>query len=148
MMEQTKAQLLVSSRSDYGWSTHPSQAIGNQKTLASLIRKLLFPLFGHRSHSTWHHVPRGHLAVYVGEERQSFVILIKCLSHPLFQSLLTLSQQEFGYCYQGGLSLPCEVATFKDLMCQIKRDAGTSCASHHVSNGDTNPSTSFLIQSS
>ncbi|KAJ6310792.1 hypothetical protein OIU76_015498 [Salix suchowensis] len=56
-------------------------------------------------------VPRGHFAIYVGEEeeeRKRFVVPISHLKHPLFQILLSKAEEEFGFDHQmGGLTIPC-----------------------------------------
>ncbi|KAJ7560679.1 hypothetical protein O6H91_04G140200 [Diphasiastrum complanatum] len=61
-------------------------------------------------------VPLGHFAVYVGRERQRFVIATECLSHKLFKDLLARSEKEFGFEYSGGLIIPCEVELFERLL--------------------------------
>ncbi|BAT91028.1 hypothetical protein VIGAN_06233000 [Vigna angularis var. angularis] len=53
-------------------------------------------------------VPKGHLAVYVGENHKRFVIPISYLSHPLFRDLLDWAEEEFGFNHpMGGLTIPC-----------------------------------------
>ncbi|XP_021900420.1 auxin-induced protein 15A-like [Carica papaya] len=55
-------------------------------------------------------VPKGHVAVYVGEnyQRTRFVIPISYLNHPLFLDLLHRAEEEFGFDHpMGGLTLPC-----------------------------------------
>ncbi|XP_062192416.1 auxin-induced protein 15A-like [Phragmites australis] len=53
-------------------------------------------------------VPRGHLAVYVGEGRKRFVIPTACLKHPSFVTLLKRVEDEFGFDHRcGGLTIPC-----------------------------------------
>jgi len=42
-------------------------------------------------------VPRGHLAVYVGEGRKRLVVPTACLSHPAFVTLLKRVEDEFGF---------------------------------------------------
>lgn len=64
-------------------------------------------------------VPRGHLAVYVGEGRKRLVIPTACLSHPAFVTLLKRVEDEFGgfdhRC--GGLTIPCASETeFADIV--------------------------------
>ncbi|KAF5755633.1 putative small auxin-up RNA [Helianthus annuus] len=51
-------------------------------------------------------VPKGHLAVYVGEEqKRQFVILISYLEQPLFQNMLRQSGEEFGFDHpMGGIT--------------------------------------------
>ncbi|KAF2304153.1 hypothetical protein GH714_028107 [Hevea brasiliensis] len=61
-------------------------------------------------------VPKGYLAVYVGQELRRFIIPTSCLSHFLFKALLDKSEEEFGFDHSGGLTIPCEIETFKFLM--------------------------------
>ncbi|MFS8024857.1 putative small auxin-up RNA [Helianthus anomalus] len=69
---------------------------------------------------TWlssnHHwdVPKGHLAVYVGEEKKRrFVVPISYLEQPLFQKLLRQSEAEFGFDHpMEGLTLSCQEDVF------------------------------------
>ncbi|KAJ0826587.1 putative small auxin-up RNA [Helianthus annuus] len=62
-------------------------------------------------------VPKGHLAVYVGEkEKRRFVIPISYLQQPLFQKLLRESEEEFGFDHSmGGLTLSCQEDAFFQL---------------------------------
>ncbi|AES71919.1 putative small auxin-up RNA [Medicago truncatula] len=58
-------------------------------------------------------VPKGHLAVYVGEKMRRFMIPVSFLNEPLFQELLSQSEEEFGYCHpMGGLTIPCKEDMF------------------------------------
>ncbi|CAL1385105.1 unnamed protein product [Linum trigynum] len=59
-------------------------------------------------------VPKGHIAVYVGqEERKRFLVPISSLSNPLFLELLQLAEEEFGYNPpQGALTIPCHEHDF------------------------------------
>nr|GEU41252.1 auxin responsive SAUR protein [Tanacetum cinerariifolium] len=48
-------------------------------------------------------VPKGHLAVYVGQnEKRRFVVPIAYLEQPLFQNLLRQSEDEFGFDHSMG----------------------------------------------
>ncbi|KDP27603.1 hypothetical protein JCGZ_19608 [Jatropha curcas] len=62
-------------------------------------------------------VPRGHLAVYVGEQQKKrFVVPISYLRHPSFQDLLKRAEEEFGFDHpMGGLTIPCKEDAFLDL---------------------------------
>ena len=62
-------------------------------------------------------VPKGYLAVYVGEsEKKRFVIPISFLNRPTFQQLLNKAEEEFGFDHpMGGLTIPCSEDTFIDL---------------------------------
>ncbi|XLS84258.1 hypothetical protein HN51_034424 [Arachis hypogaea] len=65
-------------------------------------------------------VPKGYLAVYVGEKMKRFVILISYLSQPSFQELLIQAEEEFGYGHpMGGLTIPCKENAFVDLTSRL-----------------------------
>ncbi|XP_054778709.1 auxin-induced protein X10A-like [Prosopis cineraria] len=58
-------------------------------------------------------VPKGFLAVYVGEEMKRFVIPISYLNQPSFQELLSLAEEEYGYDHpMGALTIPCKEDIF------------------------------------
>lgn len=61
-------------------------------------------------------VPKGYLAVYVGPELRRFIIPTAYLSHHLFKVLLEKAEEEFGFDHAGGLTIPCEIETFKYLL--------------------------------
>lgn len=65
------------------------------------------------------HVPKGHIAVYVGEndlQKNRFVVPISYLNHPLFQDLLRSSEEEYGFDHpMGGLTIPCSEGAFKNV---------------------------------
>lgn len=66
-------------------------------------------------------VPKGYLAVYVGEDkRKRFVIPVSYLNHSSFQDLLSQAEEEFGYVHpMGGLTIPCREDIFIDLISRI-----------------------------
>ncbi|KAL8051216.1 hypothetical protein ABFX02_06G132300 [Erythranthe guttata] len=66
-------------------------------------------------------VPKGHLAVYVGEgEKKRFVIPLSYLNHPLFQELLFQAEEEFGFHHpMGGITIPCSEDLFIDLTSRL-----------------------------
>ncbi|KAI5402352.1 hypothetical protein KIW84_050098, partial [Lathyrus oleraceus] len=58
-------------------------------------------------------VPKGYLAVYVGEQAKRFLIPVSFLNEPLFQELLSQAEEEFGYSHpMGGLTIPCKEDIF------------------------------------
>ncbi|XP_030504756.2 auxin-induced protein 15A-like [Cannabis sativa] len=67
------------------------------------------------------HVPKGHLAVYVGKnEKKRFVIPLSILSHYSFQELLVQAEDEYGYDHpMGGLTIPCREDIFIDLISNL-----------------------------
>lgn len=77
---------------------------------------------------TDHHVPKGHITVYVGETQQQqqqqspkrFVIPISVVNHPSFKDLLKRAEDEFGYNHpMGGLTIPCREEAFINLTSQL-----------------------------
>ena len=66
-------------------------------------------------------VPKGQLAVYVGEsQRNRFVIPVSFLNHSSFQDLLSQAEEEFGFDHpMGGLTIPCREDIFIDLISQL-----------------------------
>ena len=68
-------------------------------------------------------IPKGHFAVYVGEmQKKRFVIPISFLSQPLFQDLLSQSEEEFGFDHpMGGVTIPCCEDLFIDLTSRLRK---------------------------
>ncbi|KAF2543715.1 hypothetical protein F2Q70_00033928 [Brassica cretica] len=74
-----------------------------------------------RTSSSLHHVPKGHVAVYVGEQiekgKKRFVVPISFLNHPSFREFLSRAEEEFGFNHpMGGLTIPCREEVFLDLI--------------------------------
>ncbi|KAK7312264.1 hypothetical protein VNO77_36015 [Canavalia gladiata] len=67
-------------------------------------------------------VPKGHVAVYVGElQKKRFVVPISYLNHPLFLDLLNRAEEEFGFNHpMGGLTIPCKEDAFINLTSQLR----------------------------
>ncbi|OMO92869.1 Auxin responsive SAUR protein [Corchorus olitorius] len=63
------------------------------------------------------HVPKGHVAVYVGEtQTRRFVVPISVVNHPSFKDLLKRAEEEFGFDHpMGHLTIPCREDTFLNL---------------------------------
>lgn len=66
-------------------------------------------------------VPKGYLAVYVGEsQKKRFVIPVSFLNQPSFQELLRKAEEEFGFHHpMGGLTIPCREELFVDLTSRL-----------------------------
>ncbi|KAK4423963.1 Auxin-responsive protein SAUR32 [Sesamum alatum] len=56
--------------------------------------------------------PEGCFSIYVGPEKQRFVIKTEYVNHPLFRELLEEAESEYGYSSEGPLLLPCQVDRF------------------------------------
>ncbi|MBA0704919.1 hypothetical protein Golax_017142 [Gossypium laxum] len=67
-------------------------------------------------------VPKGHIAVYVGEtQRKRFVVPISVLNHPSFNDLLKRAEEEFGFNHpMGGLTIPCREDAFLNLTSRLQ----------------------------
>ncbi|CAN8286347.1 unnamed protein product [Cochlearia groenlandica] len=73
-------------------------------------------------------VPRGHLAVYVGQKDGEFhrvFVPIVYFNHPLFVELLKESEKEYGYCHQGGITIPCLYSDFERVKTRIASGSGS-----------------------
>jgi len=67
-------------------------------------------------------VPKGYLAVYVGEKMKRFVIPMSYLNQTSFHDLLSQAVEEFGYEHpMGGLTIPCEEDLFVDITSRLSR---------------------------
>ncbi|XP_059653764.1 auxin-induced protein X10A-like [Cornus florida] len=73
--------------------------------------------------STALNVPKGYVAVYVGEsEMTRFVVPISYLNQPSFRDLLIQAEEEFGFNHpMGGLTIPCREDIFINLTSQLSR---------------------------
>lgn len=72
-------------------------------------------------------VPKGHLAVYVGQKDDDphrFLVPIIYFNHPLFSELLREAEEEYGFEHPGGITLPCQISEFETVQMKI---AGENC---------------------
>ena len=68
-------------------------------------------------------VPKGHLAVYVGQNDGEFhrvLVPVIYFSHPLFEQLLKEAEKEYGFQHQGGITIPCPYSEFENVQSRIK----------------------------
>lgn len=63
--------------------------------------------------------PNGCFSVYVGAEKQRFVMKAKYANHPLFKMLLEDAETEYGFNTNGPLLLPCDVNLFYKVLAEI-----------------------------
>jgi len=81
-----------------------------------------FRLPGIKRPSKGAQIPKGFLAVYVGDDMRRFLIPISYLNQPTFQELLSHSEQEFGYSHpKGGLTIPCKEDVFLNVTSRLNR---------------------------
>ncbi|KAE8670239.1 Auxin-responsive protein SAUR32 [Hibiscus syriacus] len=75
---------------------------------------------GEEGTESW--VPKGHLAVYVGESERDttrVVVPVIYLNHPLFGELLKDSERVYGFDQSGGIALPCGISEFEKVKKRI-----------------------------
>lgn len=68
-------------------------------------------------------LPEGHVRVCVGKDDDilcEFEMEANYLNHPLFESLLRLSEEEFGFSYRGALRIACEIDLFRYVVHQLE----------------------------
>lgn len=65
-------------------------------------------------------IPKGCFCVYVGAERQRFVIKIEVTNHRYFQILLEEAENEYEFHYNGPIWLPCNVDVFHEIISEIE----------------------------
>ncbi|XP_039032143.1 auxin-responsive protein SAUR40-like [Hibiscus syriacus] len=63
--------------------------------------------------------PEGCFSVYVGPQRQRFMIKTQTVNHPLFKLLLEDAELEYGFSPEGPLLLPCNVDLFYRVLAEI-----------------------------
>lgn len=67
-------------------------------------------------------IPRGHLAVYVGEsDEDTHRILVPVIyfNHPLFGKLLMEAEKLYGFNHPGGIQIPCGISEFENVQTRI-----------------------------
>ncbi|KAI3451460.1 hypothetical protein Pfo_008125 [Paulownia fortunei] len=96
------------------WKTNKNNSTTpNAAALKQILKKC--SSFGKK-----HDVPKGHFAVYVGENRSRYVVPITFLAHPEFQNLLQRAEEEFGFHHDTGITLPCDEQDFCSLVSMIR----------------------------
>lgn len=72
-------------------------------------------------------VPKGHMAVYVGQNDGDFsrvFVPVIYFNHPLFGELLREAEEEYGYNHPGGITIPCRIAEFERVKTRIAAGHG------------------------
>ncbi|PIN22520.1 hypothetical protein CDL12_04768 [Handroanthus impetiginosus] len=66
--------------------------------------------------------PTGCFTVYVGPEKQRFMIKTEYANHPLFKMLLDDAELEYGFKNEGPLHLPCDADLFVKVLAEMDSD--------------------------
>ncbi|KAI4302794.1 hypothetical protein MLD38_038499 [Melastoma candidum] len=67
-------------------------------------------------------VPKNHMAVYVGREDGELsrvLVPVVYFNHPLFRELLREAEEEYGFCQEGGITIPCGVSEFESVKTRV-----------------------------
>ncbi|XP_057440194.1 auxin-responsive protein SAUR32-like [Lotus japonicus] len=92
-------------------------------------------------------VPNGCFSVYVGAERQRFVVKTEFVNHPLFKMLLDEAEVEYGFNSDGPIWLPCNVDLFYKVLAEILADEEYDKKVIIVAKAKGSSSLFFLLQS-
>ncbi|OWM65513.1 hypothetical protein CDL15_Pgr009103 [Punica granatum] len=68
--------------------------------------------------------PEGCFTVYVGAQKQRFVVKTEHANHPLFGRLLDEAASEYGFQRDGPILLPCNVHFFSQVLAQMDSGDG------------------------
>ncbi|XLS44603.1 hypothetical protein HN51_001468 [Arachis hypogaea] len=67
-------------------------------------------------------VPKGHMAIYVGEwegEKQRVLVPVTHLNHPLLGKLLEKAEKVYGFDHPGVITIPCGISEFQKVQQNI-----------------------------
>ncbi|KAL4592502.1 hypothetical protein LXL04_005500 [Taraxacum kok-saghyz] len=67
-------------------------------------------------------VPKGHLAVYFGEEEDDarrVLVPVIYFNHPFFGDLLRETEKVYGFDHRGGIHVPCRMSEFENVQTRI-----------------------------
>lgn len=70
-------------------------------------------------------VPKGYLAVYVGEgedDTRRVLVPVLFLNHPLFGKLLKEAEEVYGFDHPGRITIPCLISEFESVKTEIAAD--------------------------
>ncbi|XP_050233068.1 auxin-responsive protein SAUR19-like [Mercurialis annua] len=90
--------------------------------LAAVLAKQILRRSTSKASSTHSNVPKGFLAVYIGEtEKKRFLVPVSYLNQPAFQDLLSKAEEQFGFAHpMGGLTIPCREETFINVTSSLR----------------------------
>ncbi|CAA0816486.1 SAUR-like auxin-responsive protein family [Striga hermonthica] len=91
------------------------------------------PVENKRHKKMKNNTPRGCFSVYVGPDKQRFVVRAESASHPLFRMLLEDAELEYGFESGGPLLIPCEVDLFWRILAEM--DGGDGPGEYECSLG-------------
>lgn len=91
--------------------------------------------------------PSGCFSVFVGPQKERFVVKTEFVNHPLFKMLLDEAEMEYGFQSDGPIWLPCNVDLFYKVLAQMKMDKEQDHNSNNISRGPKGFSLFFVLRS-
>ncbi|KAK1372369.1 Auxin-responsive protein SAUR71 [Heracleum sosnowskyi] len=92
-------------------------------------------------------VPKGFLAVCVGEEMKRFVIPMTYLRCKAFDILLKEAEEEFGFQQEGILRIPCQVCLFEEIIKLLENNKDADIIHDYVFTACSSLSESLITNS-
>ncbi|KAL9675485.1 hypothetical protein QQ045_003687 [Rhodiola kirilowii] len=124
-MQMMNAKLLKACQNK--WRNIGSRGVPSNPACGSCCRWNVFPSVQEKD-SIPRDVPKGHLAVYVGENYKRYIIKISLLKHPLFKALLDLAQDAYDFTTGPKLCIPCDEYVFLEVLrCASYSDERRCC---------------------
>lgn len=93
------------------------------RSICSSRRRLRYEALDRESEEKSAAVPKGHLAVYVGQNDGEFhrvLVPVIYFNHPLFGELLRAAEKEYGFQHHGGITIPCPYSEFESVQSRIE----------------------------
>jgi len=103
-----------------------SKILGMARRLQRGAKTLCFPHsdpgYIRLGHAKPMEVPKGHMAVYVGQpdgDTKRELVPVIYFNHPLFGELLKGTERVYGYNHSGGITIPCGYSEFEKVKVRI-----------------------------
>ncbi|KAK1408725.1 hypothetical protein QVD17_40734 [Tagetes erecta] len=127
--KERKGKGLISKTWERCKSLHGAGAKSSFDSKRALVkRNKSWPRLDASNGKTLNIAPKGCFSVYVGPQRQRFVIRAEHANHPFFKDFLIEAEYEYGYRNQGPLELPCDVDDFVKVLLQMDDCYKVICA--------------------
>ncbi|KVH95705.1 auxin-responsive protein SAUR71-like [Cynara cardunculus var. scolymus] len=94
-------------------------SVGIKTKRALAKRSISLPRLDANKGKSLNIAPKGCFSVYVGPQKQRFVIRAEYANHPLFKAFLVEAECEYGYRNEGPLELPCDVNEFVKVLLEV-----------------------------
>ncbi|XP_028782664.1 protein SMALL AUXIN UP-REGULATED RNA 10-like [Neltuma alba] len=93
---------------------------GSRRRRSSNIVSMVRESLGKKQNKKKQMAPEGCFWVYVGPQRERFLVKIELANHPVFKELLDDAESEYGFRNDGPIRLPCDVNLFCDAVAEME----------------------------